>query len=111
MVYVPVALVSTVPVATTVVVPLTASNAVAPSSLYTSPTKRLMVDDPFRVMTGGVISTTLIVRVVVAVFPEESVTEYVTEYVPTVFMFKDEESTEATNPTSRLSETVEPCSR
>jgi hypothetical protein len=43
--------------------------------------------DPFSVIVGGVLSTTLTVRVFVPVIPAGSVAEYVSVYAPTAFTF------------------------
>ncbi len=54
----PVAFTSTLPVMTTVVVPSTRSNALAPSSVYTPPVTTWTTDPPFKVTTGAVTSGT-----------------------------------------------------
>lgn len=54
-VYVPTVVVSTLLVVVTVTVPSTASLAVAPASVYTSPTVRV-TSQPLRVITGAVVS-------------------------------------------------------
>jgi hypothetical protein len=66
--------VSTVPETVTLHVPSTTSLQSAPSSLYVSPASNVMLDDPFSVITGFVVSSTVTVLVtVVALFPLASV--------------------------------------
>ena len=74
--YVPATLVLTVPVAETVVVPFTASNAVAPASVYEVPTVIDTGFEPSIVMTGETTSgITFTVLVATALFNEASVDE------------------------------------
>ena len=46
------------------------SFAVAPASVYVSPTERVIDDWPFNVITGGVVSVSVLVPVVEVVVPE-----------------------------------------
>ena len=73
-IYEPTVSVSTVPVIVTVTVP-DRSVAVAPSSVYVSPSSTVTISSPIRVTSGGVVSTTLTVLVAVLVFPAASVAE------------------------------------
>jgi hypothetical protein len=47
---------------------------------------------PLRVIVGGVVSCTVIVLFTVVEFPYESVALYVTVWLPTTLVFKEEES-------------------
>lgn len=62
-VYVPSAPVLTVPLATSVPDPSIASVQLAPASTYVVPRVILTVGDPLRVITAGVLSATITVRV------------------------------------------------
>jgi len=82
-VFVPTTFVSTVPVMTGVIGPSTVSLAVAPGSAYAVPKRCVIVDSPDNVIAGAVVSTTFTVRVTgTAELPDESVTLYLTVYVP-----------------------------
>ena len=61
-VYVPTVEVSTVPltVIELVIFPSVSSVAVAPGSVHESPTVSCIVDDPLRVITGGVLSVVVV---------------------------------------------------
>ena len=75
--YVPATAVFTFPLVTIALVrfPSKLSVAVAPNSVYTSPTFKSIVAFPFSVITGAVVSAiTLTVRVTCVVFPDESLT-------------------------------------
>lgn len=80
--YVPRTEVSTVPVAMTVVVPSTRSNAVAPGSVNSVPIVKDIVEEPFKVMTGAVVSFITTSELVVEKLPEESVAVQITVVVP-----------------------------
>ena len=71
-----------------VIFPSTASVAVAPGSVKVSPTVRLMVEEPVKVITGAVVSAaTLTITVLVttvAALPAASETLYDIVYVPAV---------------------------
>jgi hypothetical protein len=74
MMYVPGVLVSTVPLTTALHVPSTISLHSAPSSEYVSPASMVILLDPFRVIIGFVVSSTITVLVtVLATFPLLSV--------------------------------------
>ena len=63
------------------------SVAVAPGSAKVSPTVRLMVEEPVKVIVGGVVSgsgLTITVLVVETELPAASETEYLVVYVPSV---------------------------
>ena len=65
---------STVPDVTTVIAP-EASVAVAPASVYTTPSSLVAGLSPVTVTTGATVSVTLTVLLAVAVLPERSVAE------------------------------------
>ena len=71
-----------------VIFPSISSVAVAPGSVKVSPTVRLMVEEPVKVITGGVVSaaalTIIVLSTCVAAFPAASETLYDIIYVPAV---------------------------
>ena len=68
-----------------VVVTFSPPSAVAPMSLYGSRVRSSVTGlSPLRVMTGGVVSSTVTVRDTVPTLPAASVAEYTIVYTPTL---------------------------
>ena len=87
------------------------SSAVAPASAYVEPTSTVSGVEPSKAITGIVLSTTITVRVAVSLFPEESVTAYVTVYVPRTLVSTGLNVTiEVVKSPSKLSVAVAPAS-
>ena len=88
------------------------SVAVAPGSAKVSPTVRLMVEEPVKVIVGGVVSgsgLTITVLIVETELPAASVTEYSMVYVPSVDVSTvPEEVIEEVMPPSILSSAIAP---
>ena len=68
--------------------PSTLSLAVAPASLYVSPTESVMDDWPFNVIIGGVVSVGVVVPVVEVVVPVVVVVVPVVELKSKQLVFK-----------------------
>ena len=69
--------------------PSTLSEAVAPCSVYVSPIVKLIVDAPFKLIIGAMVSaaTITVLTASVAALPAASLTLYVTKYVPAILVF------------------------
>ena len=89
--------------------PSTSSTAVAPGSVKVSPNRRIIVEEPVRVIVGGKSKLTTTVLVIEEELPAASETEYSIVYVPSVAVSTvPEDVIEEVKSPSTLSEAVAP---